>query len=452
MVRPNSQLPSSVFDIYRELLLQRKKLKRSESFGSVLFADLCGSTRMKLELGLHEGLLRTVVHNDAANGIIVKNGGMVVKYIGDEVMAFFGGDKSYETAIACARAVQQEISKENRKHKFTPPTDIHSKIGINFGPVVLDTSHNVIDPYGSTVDLAARIVGIAKPDQILIHKNRDYSFSDEIMSIMKNAVAVPFRSFEGHKPWPEVAEIPWCGKEYGVSFSLIEQPVSDESQGKLELAEELKEKKNYSKARKICEELLKHDPWIFDANRIIASICLHLEDFEGAQKYSKIALAIRAEHSAPYATIAWAHHDKNELTEAVEWMDQAWRFARRNNDQLRECWNLNNLINFYTERNETANDIKIAFDLMEELRKKMNHSNLKDLDDYVADTEAGILLKEYQNTGDIESFRKAEKILDELHKKSFDHEDFYKHQLTKGKIRDTLQKEGKIGPKPSAKP
>jgi pSer/pThr/pTyr-binding forkhead associated (FHA) protein len=85
---------------------------------------------------------------------VMQNHGRVVETVGDEVMAAFS---SADFAYSAACAIQDTIQASAR-------LPIHVRIGFHTGPTAIDNGH----PFGDTVHVAARMVGIAKPGQILI--------------------------------------------------------------------------------------------------------------------------------------------------------------------------------------------------------------------------------------------------------------------------------------------
>ncbi len=124
---------------------------------AVMFADVAGSTSIYDRLG-----------DDAANRIIGKavdvmkkltemHNGYVIKTIGDEVMSRF---PTADDCVSAAKEIQEEmeggIQGEN--------VQIAIRIGLHFGPAILMDDGDV---FGDAVNVAARMAGIAKADQII---------------------------------------------------------------------------------------------------------------------------------------------------------------------------------------------------------------------------------------------------------------------------------------------
>jgi len=124
----------------------------------VLFTDIAGSTAMTQERG-DEGAQQIVrEHNRIVREALSLFQGREVKHTGDGIMASFTtGVNGVEAAIDMQRKTQ-ELSKKN------PDLPLQLKIGINVGEPISEDN----DLFGSTVQLAARIVDKAKAGEILI--------------------------------------------------------------------------------------------------------------------------------------------------------------------------------------------------------------------------------------------------------------------------------------------
>lgn len=123
---------------------------------TILFADLGNSTRLYDELGdarAHEIVSGCI---ERISDEIVNQGGTVVKTIGDEVMSTFpSADRAAEAAAAIQRAMAPSDDDE------APRVTVH--VGLHHGPVIPEGG----DVFGDAVNVAARIVGLANPGQIL---------------------------------------------------------------------------------------------------------------------------------------------------------------------------------------------------------------------------------------------------------------------------------------------
>jgi len=123
---------------------------------AVLFADVSGSTRLYEKLGNARALecigLCLKIMSEAALGC----GGRVVKTIGDEVMC----------AFPSARAATQAAAEMQARVEMQEPVSGHRlqiRIGLQFGAVLEEGQ----DVFGDCVNVAARMVKLANPSQII---------------------------------------------------------------------------------------------------------------------------------------------------------------------------------------------------------------------------------------------------------------------------------------------
>ncbi|RMI34116.1 adenylate/guanylate cyclase domain-containing protein [Nocardia stercoris] len=120
---------------------------------AVGFADMVGFTRLTRRLDLGE--LTELLHSfeGITAEVIANNGGWVVKNLGDEVM--FAADTP-AAAVRIALVIQDAI----RKADATPDL----RTGIAYGEVL----QRFGDLYGTVVNTAARLTGLARPGTVLV--------------------------------------------------------------------------------------------------------------------------------------------------------------------------------------------------------------------------------------------------------------------------------------------
>jgi class 3 adenylate cyclase len=125
-----------------------------------LFTDIKGSTALYEKLGDAQayGLVRD--HFKVLFDAVRAQGGLVVKTIGDAVMASF---RRPEQALAAALAVHDTIDALK-----VPGTDesVVVKMGLHAGPAIAVTLNDRYDYFGQTVNKAARIQGLAHDQEI----------------------------------------------------------------------------------------------------------------------------------------------------------------------------------------------------------------------------------------------------------------------------------------------
>jgi adenylate cyclase len=135
------------------------------------FADMVGFTATAQKLNQLE-LARVVGFFEAeAYEVVTSGGGRVVKTIGDEVM-FVAEDVRSGAAIAV------DLAQRFRDDPMLPP--LH--VGLAAGPVIQRRG----DVYGPTVNLAARIAGVALPGSVLV--------SEEVHDVLADDPGFDFRA------------------------------------------------------------------------------------------------------------------------------------------------------------------------------------------------------------------------------------------------------------------
>jgi adenylate cyclase len=123
---------------------------------AILFADIEGSTSVYDALGDVRARAIMAQCLDRIIQAIRRGGGNVVKTIGDEVMSTF---PTADQATEAARNIQRSILEHQREEGLN--FGVH--VGIHFGPVLEEEG----DVYGDVVNVAARMVSLAKAGQIL---------------------------------------------------------------------------------------------------------------------------------------------------------------------------------------------------------------------------------------------------------------------------------------------
>ncbi|CAN5341153.1 hypothetical protein BH24PSE2_BH24PSE2_12470 [soil metagenome] len=125
---------------------------------AILFADVVGSTGLYEILGELKARA-TVAHCiEVMKSATEKQGGTVIKTMGDEVMSTF---PTADAALTAACEMQQTISHDAALGAGGTPVSV--RIGCHFGTVVLEDR----DVFGSAVHTANRMTSQAKARQIL---------------------------------------------------------------------------------------------------------------------------------------------------------------------------------------------------------------------------------------------------------------------------------------------
>jgi class 3 adenylate cyclase/CHAT domain-containing protein/tetratricopeptide (TPR) repeat protein len=129
---------------------------------TILFSDVCGYTKYMETWGDIAGRTWIQKHHDIVFPAIKENGGEILAVMGDGIMASFPVTLSaVKASIAVQEGLQQYNAGIDKVHQ------IHVKIGINTGEILVDGDHVA----GDVVNVASRIQNQAGPDQVLIDKS-----------------------------------------------------------------------------------------------------------------------------------------------------------------------------------------------------------------------------------------------------------------------------------------
>jgi class 3 adenylate cyclase len=151
-----------------------------------LFTDLKGSTELYARVGDLVAYELVRAHFLLLNKIVAQNGGAVVKTIGDAVMATFPAP---ERALAAAFAMREAIGSVGAD---TRKEDLLLKIGIHEGPSLAVTLNDRLDYFGQTVNIAARVQGLATSHAIFASK-----------PVVEHPAAAALLAKAGIKPVPQ---------------------------------------------------------------------------------------------------------------------------------------------------------------------------------------------------------------------------------------------------------
>jgi class 3 adenylate cyclase len=129
----------------------------------IVFTDLRGSTRLYREVGDARAFGSVMEHFDVLREAIAEAGGAVVKTIGDAVMAVFRRPVEAFHAMLTAQA----------RLAAPPPGErpLWLKVSIQFGPVIAITANDLLDYFGTQVNLAARMVELSTGEDIILSES-----------------------------------------------------------------------------------------------------------------------------------------------------------------------------------------------------------------------------------------------------------------------------------------
>jgi class 3 adenylate cyclase len=147
-------------DVYRTdaLSLDQRLAISSLTF---LFTDLKSSTEMYERIGDLAAYDLVQKHFVVLAGVVRAAGGAIVKTIGDAIMATFPSpDRGLDAALGMRDAMQR-FNQENEREGLL------IKIGLHAGPCLAVMLNERLDYFGTTVNTAARVQGLAAAQSIL---------------------------------------------------------------------------------------------------------------------------------------------------------------------------------------------------------------------------------------------------------------------------------------------
>ncbi|MGH8553347.1 MAG: adenylate/guanylate cyclase domain-containing protein [Methylococcales bacterium] len=160
---------------------------------TILFVDVAGSVQLYDSIGdipAHEKIVECL--NEMAS-IIEAQGGRVVEIIGDEIMAAFA---DADPAVEAAARIQSGPGEVTN-------SDLGVRIGFHSGL----TAHTAGHPYGDSVNVAARMVDLAKAGQIITNHQTAQKLSEANQDRMR---VIDRNFFIKGKPNPyDIYEVVW---------------------------------------------------------------------------------------------------------------------------------------------------------------------------------------------------------------------------------------------------
>ncbi len=147
-------------DIYRAATLDVDQRLRITSL-TFLFTDLKGSTDFYDRVGDLAAYDLVKAHFRLLQSIVAAETGAVVKTIGDAVMATFPTPDRGLAAALRAREAMQGLNRDRGEGALL------LKMGLHEGPCLAVTLNDRLDYFGQTVNIAARVQGLATSPAIL---------------------------------------------------------------------------------------------------------------------------------------------------------------------------------------------------------------------------------------------------------------------------------------------
>ncbi len=174
---------------------------------AVVFVDISGSTRLYESLGDAPALDRVARVLAILQRVTEESGGRVVKGVGDGLMCAFD---AAETALGAARVMQERIEAQRAM------LDLGIHVGCHYGPVI-ETSG---DLFGDTVNVAARVAGLARVAQILTTEDTVGRLTSAAREHTRLLDRVPVKGKQAALPiyevlWQEGDDLTMLGTRFG---------------------------------------------------------------------------------------------------------------------------------------------------------------------------------------------------------------------------------------------
>ncbi|MGA8032867.1 MAG: adenylate/guanylate cyclase domain-containing protein [Casimicrobiaceae bacterium] len=162
---------------------------------AVMFADVSGSTRLYEQLGDAQALAAIGECLALVASTAEGHGGRLVKTIGDEAMVVFSGAAA---AVSAAGEIQQRMADLTRVRSLR----VAFRIGINCGSA-LEVAGDV---FGDSVNVAARMVGLAKSGQVIVSGQTAAELTPELRARLRE---VDFLTVKGKERDVAILELVW---------------------------------------------------------------------------------------------------------------------------------------------------------------------------------------------------------------------------------------------------
>lgn len=156
----------STMDEFRALFssdLLKRGTPLKVAHAAVLFSDLTGSTALYARVGDAAAFRLVDDHFDLLREVVRAHEGVVVKTMGDAVMAAF------VDAVQCARAAADALARFEEfraTHKHGALVGI--KLGLYAGACYVVTANGALDYFGQTVNVASRVQHLARSAQVVM--------------------------------------------------------------------------------------------------------------------------------------------------------------------------------------------------------------------------------------------------------------------------------------------
>jgi class 3 adenylate cyclase len=161
---------------------------------AVLFSDLTGSTALYSRVGDAAAFRLVDDHFDLLRAVVAEHEGVLVKTMGDAVMAAF------VDVAQCARAAVDALRRFEKFRAKAPHGDhVGLKLGLYAGPCYVVTANGALDYFGQTVNVASRVQHLAESGEIVMPADvvADLAPADRAGLAQKEYLRARVKGFEG---------------------------------------------------------------------------------------------------------------------------------------------------------------------------------------------------------------------------------------------------------------
>jgi len=170
---PHSYTPKHLAE---KILTSKSAMEGERKTVTVMFADVSGFTAISERLDPEE--VHAIMDRafEAILGAVHHYEGTINQFLGDGVMALFGAPLAHEDAVhgalSAALAIQERLVPLQEDVRKTYGLEFRMRMGINTGVVVVGAIGRDLrmdyTAVGDTTNLAARLLSLAKPGQIVV--------------------------------------------------------------------------------------------------------------------------------------------------------------------------------------------------------------------------------------------------------------------------------------------
>jgi class 3 adenylate cyclase len=172
-------------------------MKTEISYSVILFADISGSTELYEIYGDVVARSQVAECLNTITHVVEQRQGIVLKTIGDEIMCTFPGMEQGITAACEMQETLEELLMDQ-----SDASSLSIRVGLHYGPAILENN----DAFGDAVNVAARVVEMAKPGQIITTRPAVQELSPSLQAITRFIESAAIR---GKKDTIDIFEVIW---------------------------------------------------------------------------------------------------------------------------------------------------------------------------------------------------------------------------------------------------